>query len=341
MLLAVAVHLAARPVRIDAVLVCVAALWTSMMVRAGLRRPSDSACALWADRQLGGKSAFSTLLEMREGRQSVPNAQAMQWLEHWAAARVQHSLGLLGEHVESTRLSRPLLSMLVCAALATIVLMLPGTAPTARQELAAPSPSGGADRPTPDAQPRPASAELANALASALRSADSRRATDRRDDDRETTAGPGKGDAATAFRIAQPGVAPKGNKRTFGEPNPRAGDDSASTTAKGRVPGIGSGGGAGDSPDNRADAGVSRVAGGTIGAQKRESSKSRTSLERQADVDQVATFDDDVPMHRTAMEQQASAVAAATPPPATDAAPLSPTRAAYVQAWMKASRQRR
>jgi hypothetical protein len=278
---------------------------------------------------------------MREGRQALPNAQAMHWLEHWAAARVPHSLRLLGGHIESARLSRPLLSMLVCTALATIVLMLPGTVPTARQQFAVPSPSGGADRPAPDAGRRPASTELADALASALRSADSRRATDRRDDGRATTTAPGKGDAATAFRIAQPGVAPKGNEGAFGGPLPHAGDDAASTAAKGQASGVGSGGGAGDSRDNRADAGVSRVVKGTIQTQRRESSGSRTSLERQADMDQAAMFDEDVPMHRTAMEQQVSAVAAATPPPATGATPLSPTRAAYVQAWMKASRSRR
>ena len=80
MLLAAAVHLTTRPLRVDSVLLAVVALWTAMMARAALRRPSDSACALWADRHLGGESAFGTLLEMRDGK-GAPNTSALQWLE--------------------------------------------------------------------------------------------------------------------------------------------------------------------------------------------------------------------------------------------------------------------
>ncbi|MEP7182736.1 MAG: hypothetical protein ABI886_11145 [Betaproteobacteria bacterium] len=339
MLLAVVVHLAARPVRVDTVLAAIVALWTSMMTWAGLRRPSDSTCALWADRHLGGESAFSTLLEMREGRQVVPNAQAMRWLENWAAARVSYSLRQLGGRRESARLSRPLLSMLACTALATIVLMLPGTVPSARQELAAPSPSGDADRPA-DAEP-PASTELVSALANALRSADSRRATERRDDSRAPAARPGKSDVGTGFRMTQPGAAPPGDRTTLGGPPLGTAGDAAPTAGAKQTSGAASGRDAGDSHDDRADAGVSRVARSTIEVQRRESSERRPSPERQADMDQLATFDDDLPMPRTATERGNSAPAAATPPPATAAAPLTPTKAAYVQAWMNASRQRR
>lgn len=340
MLLAVAVHLAARPVRVDAVLLAIVALWIAMMAWAALRRPSASACALWADLHLDGASAFSTLLEMREGKQAAPNAPAMQWLEHWAAARVPHSLRLLGRRHDSTRLSRPLVSVLVCTALATIVLTLPGPAPSTPQALVAPSSSRVADRPTPDAD-LPASKELVSALASALRSADSRRASDRRDDSRAPAAGPAKNDASTTSRMAQAEVTPKGERTTAGGTLPRTIDDAASRAATGHATGAGSGRDAGDIRDDRADAGVSRVTRGTIQVQRRESSERRPSLERRADVDQLATFDDDSTMHRTAAEREDPALAAATPPPATDAAPLTPTKAAYVQAWMKASRQRR
>jgi hypothetical protein len=337
LLLAMVVHLAARPVRVDTVLVAIVTLWTSMMAWAGLRRPSDSACALWADRHLGGASAFSTLLEMREGKQVVPNTQALRWLEYWAAARVPHSLRLLGERQESARLSRPLLSVLVCTALASIVLTLPGTAPSARQELAAPSPSGVADRPAPDAEP-PVS--TVSALASALRSAESRRASERRDDSRASAARSGKSDVGTGSRVAQPGPAPPGERTTLGGVLPGTAVDTAPTAGAKQTSGAASGRDAGDSRDDRADAGVSRVPQSTIQAQRRESSERRPSLQRQADVDQLATFDDDLPMHATT-ERQDPVPAAATPPPATDATALTPTRAAYVQAWMKASRQRR
>ena len=339
MLLAVAVHLAARAVRVDTVVLAIVALWTAAMAWAAVRRPSDSACALWADRNLGGASAFSTLLEMREGKQASPDTPALQWLEHWAATRVPHSLHLLGGRRDAARLSRPLLSVLVCTGLATIVLALPGTVPSAPQPLAAPSASEVADRPIPDAE-RPVSRELVSALAGALRSTDSRRASGR-DDNRGPTTGADKSDARTALRMAQAGDAKNGERTTIGGPLTSAIDDASPTAATTQTSGAGSGRDAGDSRDDRADAGVSRVPRSTIQVQRRESNERRPSLERQADPDQPAMFDDDLPMLRTATERENPAIAAATPPPATDATPLTPTRAAYVQAWMKASRQLR
>ena len=216
MLLAVAVHLAARAVRVDTVVLAIVALWTTAMAWAAVRRPSDSACALWADRNLGGASAFSTLLEMREGKQPAPETPALQWLEHWAATRVPHSLQLLGGRHDAARLSRPLLSVLVCAGLATIVLALPGTVPRRHSHLprfpppklpAAPYPMPNSLHP----------AELVSALAGASRSTDSRRASDR-GDGRGPTAAPGKSDEGTASRMAQPGDAPNGERTTIGGP---------------------------------------------------------------------------------------------------------------------------
>jgi len=336
MLLGMAMHLTTRPVGVDTVLFAIAALWTAMMAWAAMRRPSDPACALWADRHLGGESAFGTLLEMRDG---APNTPALQWLEQWATARVPHSLQLLTARRESARLSRPLLSLLVCTALATIVLTLPGTAPSAPQTLATPSPPSVAGNLTPDSEL--ASKQLASALASALRSAESRRASDRRDNGQTPAAGPGKDDASRDSRMAQAGAASKGDRTTLGESLPDTTDAASSAPATSQESGAGSGRDAGDSRDDRADAGVSRVPRSTIQVQRRKSNERRPSLERQADANQLATFDDDLPTRRTATEREPSALAAATPPPASGATSLTPTKAAYVQAWMNASRQRR
>ena len=336
MLLAAVLHMAARRVHVDAVLSALVALWAMTLAWAGLRRPSDSVCALWADRHLGGASAFSTLLEMREGK-AVPNDQAMRWLERWTEAKVPHSLRLLGGRHESARLSKPLLAMLVCTALATIVLTLPDTAPSAPREPASPSATA-ADRLLPDAE-RPASADLVGALASALRSGDSRRASDRRDDSRAPAAGPGRSDAGTESRVAQSGTAPPGEFSTSSAPVSGAAGEAAPTAGAKPTTSAGSGRDAGDSRDERA--GVSRVPQSTMQAQRRESSGRRPAPERQADPDQLATFDEEFPMHRTTTGREVPDPAAATPPPATDAAPLTPTKAAYIYAWMKASRQRR
>jgi len=337
MLVAAVVHMAARRVHVDWVLAAVAALWALAMAWAGLRRPSDSVCALWADRHLGGASAFSTLLEVRESK-TAPNAQAMRWLERWTEAKVPHSLRLLGGQHESTRLSKPLLAMLVCTALTTIVLTLPGTAPSAPREMTSPSATG-ADRLLPDAE-RPASADLVGALASALHSTE-RRASDGRDDNLAPAAGPGRSVAGSESRAAQTGTAPPGQLATSGAPASGATGEAAPNGGATSNTSAGSGRDAGDSRDERADAGLSRVPQSTMQAQRRESSARRPAPERQADPDQLATFDEESPMHRATTAREVPDPPAASPPPATDAAPLTPTKAAYVSAWMKASRQRR
>ena len=305
-----------------------------------MRRPADSVCALWADRHLGGASAFATLLEVRRSTSQVPNEQAWRWLEGWAAARVPHGLRLLAEQRDSPRLSRPLTSMLLCTALATLVLTLPDLTPSSRHELAASLAPGVADRTTPDTRP-PMATELVSELADALRSAASRRSADGRDAGRARAGGPGESSDGNGSRMAQPEAEPPQGVRVIArESLPGAPVEAA--PAPGAAPGSGAGSGrdAGDSRDDRAAAGVSLVLRGTLQQQGRESSAERMSPERQADMDQPATFDDDLSTQRAAMVRADSAPAAATPPPATEFTRLTPTEATYVQAWMKSSGRR-
>jgi hypothetical protein len=339
MLLAAAAHLAAQPFRPGAIHIALALPWASALAWAGLTRPSDSACALWADRQLGGTSAFATLLEMRERTQTGPNTPAVQWLEQWATARVPHGLQLLAERHDSARLARPLLSMLVCAALATLVLTRPNTVPTSRQEFAASSPPRVADRPAPGAEP-PVPAERVSELASALRSAESLSMSDRREAGRSAAAGQGKSDDGTGSQTAQSGVPPPDRRATASESPVGALADAAPGTGAAQAPGAGSGRDAGDSPDDRADAGVSRVLRGTLPVQMRELRAGRPSSDRQADMDQAATYDEQPAPHGAAMTRVEPVPIAATPPVATEAVRLTPTEATYVQAWMKASGRR-
>jgi len=340
MLLAVAVHLAVRPVRISVVLSVIAVLWASMMARAVLRRPSDSACALWADRHLGGASAFSTLLEIGNRTQGAPQPQGLPWLDHWATARVPRSLRQLEERRDPTRMARPLLSMLLCTAFAILVLALPDLAPSSRQQLATATPSGIGDRPMPEAEP-PGTTELVGELAHALRSAESHRATDGRDVRRAPADNPGKSNDNTESRSSQSGAATPGERATAGKSPGGKSVDAAPTTGATRASSAGSGRDAGDRPDDRADVGSSRVPRSTMPLERRESSARLRPPEKQADMDQVATFDEDTPMQRTAKVPADSAPAAATPPAATETTRLTPTLAAYVQAWIRASGQRR
>lgn len=340
MLLAVAVYLTARPVPVGAGLLAIVVLWASLLGWAGLRRPSDSACALWADRHLGGQSAFITLLEMRKGTQIVQNAQALRWLEHWATARVPYGLRLLAERHDSARVSRSLLSMLVCTALATLVLTLPDLPLSSRQQLATSSPSAIPDRPTPDDEP-PIATALVGELANALRSAAPHHASDRRETSRAPAAKSAKSDDGNGSRMVQPGSAQPGERATVRKSLPGNPNDAAPTVGATQASGAGSGRDAGDSRDERAGTGVSRALRSTMLVQKRESSVRRSSRERQADMDQLASFDDDLSVHRAATVREDAAPAAATPPPATEAMRLTPTEATYVQAWLKASGQRR
>ncbi len=336
-LVAVAVHLSVQPVRLGALLSAIAVLWAAVLARAGVRRPSDFACALWADRHLGGASAFSTLLEKRNGAQAVPDAGGLRWLEHWARARVPHSLRLLEERRDPARLSRPLLSVLVCAAFATLVLTLPGLSPSPRQRLPA-SAATSLERQAPQAEST-VTEDLAGELTHALRSAESHNASDGREVGPASAVGPGHSDDTTATTLAQSAPPAPAERATTGKPPGAAPGDGAPATGATGASGAGPGRAAGDRPDERVDAGSSRVLRGTMPLQRRES-RARRPPEMQADMDQAATFDEDTPMRLTA-QARSDPAPPATPPAATEATRLTPTLAAYVQAWMRANGQRR
>ena len=349
MLLAAAVHLAGRPLPASAVGSAFAVLWLALLAWAGWRRPGDSACALWADRQLGGASAFATLLEVGNGTQAAADPQAVRWLEQWAAARLPDGLRRLAERPAATRLLRPLLAMLVCTALASLVLTLPEPAPAAATAAAtppraAPPAAPGSADPATALADAPATAELADQVASALRSAPSRDAAARREAGTTPAAGPGRTDDGTAAPPAAAGAAPADARSAAADASAATAIDAAASAASAQAAGAGSGREAGESRDDRAELGVSPAPPGTLAVQRSAARGRRPSAERQADPDRQADYDDE-PSARAAAappaEPAAVAAAAATPPPVTPTARLTATETSYVQAWMKASAQRR
>ncbi len=339
MLLVAVVHLSAMSVTLVAALVPIGLLWLAMLARAAWRRPTDAASALWIDRHLGGASAFTTWLEASSGADRAAHPQAVEWLERWTAARVPEASRLLAAQRTPTHIAPALLSMAVCTVLALVVLALPAVVPTSRGQAAAPAQIGRAEPAAPIVE-GPAATQLASDLSSALRSAGSRyeeveqqsrgRAPasgtvepDERDGPPQapSNAGPA-GDAATAQarrspQSASPADVSAGASRTV-----------ASERISGRA--------AGESPDARADVGVSRAAGGTM-IVKRSATRETLTHERQADMANAATFDDGLNDTGNAPSRDALVAAAATPPPAIDEARLSPAESRYVQAWMKAS----
>lgn len=338
MLLAVAVHLAARRVPVEAVLPALSGLWVALLLRAAWQRPAVSACALWADRHLGGTSAFTTLLEQKGGTPGHASAPVLRWLEDWATARVPDSLALLAERQESMRLSRPLLSMLVCTALAAAVLALPDTAPVSKQQAVALTPSGIGDTPVPEL---PASGELISEIASALRSAQLRDEPGRRDAGRAPATERGKADEGKEPSRAQAATEPTVARKSIAESTSGSSAEAARSDGRTQAAGTGAGRDAGDSRDDRSGTGVSPVPQGTMSATRSATSARHTPADMQADMTQPATYDDEFTLPGAATVRSGFEVAAATPPPAAESTWLTPTEAKYVQAWMKAGARRR
>ncbi|WP_088280806.1 hypothetical protein [Ideonella sp. A 288] len=342
MLLAAAVHVVARPVAAGAVLAALALPWGVALAWAGRRRPAESACALWADRHLGGASAFGTLIEAGRPGTAGRDAAAVRWLVQWAQARVPDAHQRLAQHHEPLRLARPLLSMLVCTALAALVQVLPDPAPAAAPAAAvtASAPAGLGDRPLAAAE---APTALATEITRALRPAASRETPEPPGSGGGApTAGGGTPDDRPPAATAPPGATPRGDAAAARDMAAAGAPvDAAPPTGATQVAGAGSGREAGDSRDERADVGVSRALRGAIPVQRSEAGARRSSADRQADMARGAAMDDGPSTPGGAAAPAGVAAAASPPPTATEAAWLTATETSYVQAWMKSSARTR
>ncbi len=340
MLLAVAIHLTIRPVHFEALLVTGSLLWALLLIWAALRRPVDADCALWADRHLGGASAFSTLLELHSRNHVASGAQAAQWLERWAVARVPEGLRLLAHQHAATRLCRPLLSMLACAALAGLILTLSDARLGASKSRGV-MPPGVSSEGAANNMQRAAPAEVVSEIAAALRSKNVEATAQRRAAGGET-AGDSAGDHATSATVTAE------LRSSASETGKSAARDAGQAVTVGATPagrttgtsGGSSGREAGESPGDRDNAAASPVPRSTMSTRQRDVSAPPQATDRRADMDELASFDDEAQRER-ATARPTRAPLAATPPPASETTRLAPTQAAYVQAWMKASAQRR
>lgn len=343
-LAAAAVHGALRAVPVGALLAAMALVWLALLVRAARQRPDESACALWADQHLGGASAFTTWLETGPAASGPAASPAVRWLGAWAAARVPASLRQLAARRDGAQLARPLLAMATCSALAGVILTLPGVVP--QLQVSSATRASAASAPTPLALvQRPEPAVRAEQISAALRAARPRDET-AQGSGRAPAAGPAGADDGRppALAQAQAGSPPAGARAAHQSAAVSSTAATAAPTA-GATQTAGSGGAsqAGDSADKRADPGVARALRGTMAMQDRALAATRLSGQRQADFEQIASFDSDeqgANRGDTAPPRRVPAAAAATAPPATASMQLTPTETSYVQAWMKASPRR-
>ena len=326
LLAAVALHLATRRVPAQPVWGLAALLWLLMLGRAALRMPSPAECALWADRHLQGQSAFSTWLEARNAARSDA---AGRRLTAWASAQAVQSRRLLAQRQISMHLVRPLLVMLVSAALAVLVQSLWHAEP-ARALADAASPAAGAD---PSRQP-------ADTPAIGPAQADASAAPPRRADGGLPDARPRPADAADAFN-------PLAVARTASD-GPSAGASASATATAAADPsaaaaksGSATGRDAGDARDERSAQGRSRAAAAAAPAATPTSgtpAPARTAT--QADMGEAATYDEALQRPEGSGAGRLPAAVAATPPAAGAATRLTPTETTYVQAWMRANAHR-
>jgi hypothetical protein len=329
------VYFARVPLSLEPLLMAIALVWAGAAVTAAWLRPSESACASWADRHLGGASAYSTLIVLRTAAKTTPSTDAARWLEQWAIGNVPNARRLLATRRDPSRLLRPMLIMLVSAALAAAVLTLPGVAPsppTPTAKLPAPpSPEAATGERVPSGSDTLAR-EMETALAPSRPKASGAAGGDAGASSRS---GSGETDARSEPGNPQhsvPGAPDEAAKASSSSAANSAGTPSQASALAGAS--TASGREAGDSRDDRASNAGSLPAG-TLSVQRRVAVARPGDNGKQADMREAGSFEGERGFDAAAAATRLPAAPAAAPPATGYAATrLTPTQMAYVQAWL-------
>jgi cytoskeletal protein RodZ len=131
-------HSLVRPIDVVAVAAVVVFVWFVALAQALVRPVPDAECASWADRHLGGESAYETYLEHRDAGGPAP---AVQRLVAWIDSGARRSVGQLASMPGDVNLRKPLAVAAVALLLTTVLLQVPlqTTASVARTKAAATS----------------------------------------------------------------------------------------------------------------------------------------------------------------------------------------------------------
>lgn len=311
--LGVLLHLFVRPVSPLGLLAALGMPWLLALLQVITTRARRVECAAWADRHLGGRSAYSTWLEVSAAsRDAAPPAIAH--LESWLAESTPGRLAQLDTWPFDAKLRKPLSAALVCSALAVALLQLP----------ARPRASG---REAPQAAARPAAIDA------------SQRPAGKPENAGERPPDAGLGDTRNASLAA-----PEQQRRAAPAKDASAGEDAAATDdgtrsnpegpaqaqATARVTATGRE--AGDSPDTGTDAALTSPWQGELAARLRQVTGPRERDSLRADATRAADYDEQSGASGIALAQ-ATDIAAATPPPARPAPRLGPAEQAYLRAY--------
>lgn len=338
LVLAIALILVSAPMRVSALVLVMSFVWMLFLVWAAIRRPSRCDCALWADRHLGGASAFTTLLELDRSGTATPDTAALRRLTIWSTKKVPECLKALTERPDPVRLARPLLATIVCAALAALVLNLSDSVPPPVQQAVASLAAKAGDH-SASAIGAPEVNDLAGEIAKAVRVADSSREGGRREDVRSQETANGKSVDGQSPPDGRATAMPAAAKSASASSVPPTSTPALALARTDQTTGTDSGREAGSSLDNQAAASNAYVPQGTIASLGRELEARNRSDEMQADMRRQGRYDEALTTAGQTTVLPAIAVGAAIPPTATELSRLTSTETSYVQAWLKARTQ--
>ena len=346
---AAALHLALGQPGLATALAAAVVVWLVALAWAALRRPTRAESALFADRCLGGQSAYSTWLEAGVADTGVPRSPALQRLVQWTAATAPASRAALAALRTPSRLARPLAAAGICTAVAALVMALPvaGRGPATETVREARNEARPADALSidDDALARELEAELATSADSSVGPHDPARGSMRREDG--TNAAPVAAEAGESSAAAPlsardemmqsaaevSGIAARDGRSPAGTPQAEPADDGAGRASAARAPG--SGREAGTTRDDLAATEGSPVLAGALTVRRRDTIRPGDEAARQADMAQAGIYAGEAAMAGGG-PVAAPTAAAARPPAARREAALSPAEAAYVAAWAEA-----
>jgi hypothetical protein len=303
------IHLTVRPLTFGGLCATSLVPWVLALLQSLITRVRLAECADWADRQLGGRSAFATALE-HAGDERSAGQSAQAHLEEWIAHAAPHSLALLAARPLEVRWREPMITALVCTTLAAGLLQLP-TRPFAE---ATTVPRTLRERATDTAVASTDATATAATRAPAIVGT-----VDRSPPARDEDASQAVPVAAAAGNLAQQKDAATSTS-TAGD----TGGTATTTTASGRE--------AGSSRDLGTDGELTSAWSGALAKQLRQVAGGRSPGNTSADATRPVDY-----LAADAATDGAPAVtaitAAATPPPASDELRVGPVERAYLRAY--------